>query len=155
MKKLEALLTELENKIPKQEVMNLMVSKSSVGWHIEHSLLTFNLIIETLKKSNPKDYKWTFNFMRTLVFAMNKIPRGKAKAPDRVQPKTLFSKETLENHIYNSKQKLKELEGLHRNSYFPHPYFNLLNLKPTIRFLSIHTKHHINIINDILKSKEN
>ncbi len=39
MDKLLKLLNELENNIPNSEKLNLSVSKSSVGWHIEHTLI--------------------------------------------------------------------------------------------------------------------
>ena len=154
MKKLEQLIIELENKIPQQKVVNNTVSKGSVGWHIEHTLLTFNLIIEALKKSNPADYKWKFSFTKLLVFTMNKIPRGKAKAPSVVQPKNDFDTNSLKRHVINAKEKLKELDSLQSNNYFGHPFFGKLNLKPSKKFLVIHTQHHLNIINDIVKSEK-
>lgn len=153
MKKLEELIKELENKVPKQELINQMISTSSVGWHIEHTLLTVNLIIERLKNSNPKDYKWTLNFPRLYVFTIKKIPRGRAQSPASVEPRNNFNIETLENHIYLSKEKLKELRTLKSNNYFEHPFFGKLNLKTTMKFLEIHTNHHIDIINDIIKNK--
>ncbi len=138
MEKLKKLIQDLESKIPNQEMFNPTISKSSVGWHIEHTLLTMNLVIGALQKSNPENYKRTFNFYRILVFAMNKIPRGKAKAPKIVQPKEDFNIESLRSH----------------KNYFEHPYFGHLTLKPTIKFLKIHTNHHLQIINDIIKSKQ-
>ncbi len=151
MNKLRHLINEIETKIAKEEVINPAVSKSSVGWHIEHSLLTINLIIEALKKSNPDAYQWKFSFIKTLVYTLNKIPRGRAKAPDIVRPKNNFTLETLKNHLEMTKRKLEEMATLHPNNYFEHPFFGKLKLKPTIKFLKIHTRHHLDIINDIIK----
>ena len=128
----------------------MKISKSCVGWHIEHALLTIDAIVEALKRSNPKDYKWTFSLTRILVFTLNKIPRGRAQSPASVQPAKNFTIDTLKDHIYISKQKMGALESLKPNNYFKHPFFGKLNLKPAIKFIEIHTKHHINIINDIL-----
>lgn len=150
MKNLESLITELETKIAKQESINEAISKSSVGWHIEHTLLAINLIIDQLKKSDPNDYKWEFSFTRILVFTINKIPRGRAQSPKSVIPKNNFTAETLKKHAEIAKEKLKELQVLHQNNYFEHPFFGKLNLTPAKRFLNIHTKHHIAIINDII-----
>lgn len=152
MEKLKKLIQDLESKIPNQEILNPTISKSSVGWHIEHTLLTMNLVIGALQKSNPENYKRTFNFYRVLVFAMNKIPRGKAKAPKIVQPKEDFNIESLKSHLEKAKAKLAELNSLSNKNYFEHPYFGHLTLKPTIKFLEIHTNHHLQIINDIIKS---
>ena len=153
MEKLKKLIHDLESKIPNQEMLNPTISKSSVGWHIEHTLLTMNLIIEAQQKSNPENYKRAFNFYRTLVFAMNKIPRGNAKAPKIVQPKVEFNTETFKNHLEKGKTRLAKLNTISDKNYFKHPYFGYLTLKPTIKFLEIHTDHHLQIINDITKSK--
>ena len=44
------------------------------------------------------------------------------------------------------------MKELHANSNFKHPYFGVLNLKMTKRFLEIHTNHHLKIIKEILQS---
>jgi len=152
MKNLGNLITELENKIPKQESINQAISKSSVGWHIEHTLLTINRVIDQLKKSDPNDYKWKFSSLRILVFTISKIPRGRAQSPNSVKPGNNFTAETLKDQSGTIKEKIKELQALKPNNYFEHPYFGKLNLKPAIKFLKIHTKHHLDIINDIIGS---
>ncbi len=151
MDKLLKLLNELESKIPNSERLNLSVSKSSVGWHIEHTLITTIEIIKALKNSMPQDYKWKFNPARVFVYAINKIPRGKGRAPQSVLPKGLIVTDNLSKNIQVAKMKVKELSDLHSNNYFEHPYFGKLNLKPSIKFLKLHTRHHIKIINDITK----
>ena len=151
MDKLLKCLNELENQISNSESLNLAISKSSVGWHIEHTLLTINVIIDRLKNSDPNDYTWKFNFPKILVFTINKIPRGRAQSPVPVQPKNNFTIDTLKQHVESTKRKLTELQILKPTNYIEHPVFGKLKLKHTIKFLEIHTKHHIHIINDILK----
>lgn len=153
MEELKALLIELENKIQNQEKLNPLVSKSTVGWHIEHVLLVMNLTISSIQKSNPDDYRKTFNFNRLLVFIMNKIPRGKVRAPKSVQPKEDFTTESLKVHLENSKLNLEKLNVLNPNAYFNHPFMGHLSLKSTIRFIKLHTQHHLNIIKEITESK--
>ena len=153
MHKLNYLINELESLIPKYECLDIRISKSPVGWHMEHTLLTLSLIIEQLKRSDPITYKWQFNFTRILVFTINKIPRGRAKAPKVVQPKTDFNESTIKIHLDSVSKKIEELNLLKQDNYFEHPYFGNLNLKPTIKFLELHTKHHLSIIRDIIRSK--
>ncbi|MDR6844577.1 DUF1569 domain-containing protein [Flavobacterium granuli] len=153
MEELNKLMIELESKIPNQELLNPIVSKSSVGWHIEHVLLTMNLVVESIHKSNPDNYKRTFNFNRFLVFTLNKIPRGKVKAPRMVRPQEDFTTNSLINHLEKGKTNLEKLSTLSANNYFEHPFMGQLNLKQTIRFIKIHTKHHFNIIKEIIESK--
>jgi hypothetical protein len=45
---------------------------------------------------------------------------------------------------------MEALEKAEKNQFFPHPFLGNLNKKQTIHFLSIHTLHHLKIINDIL-----
>lgn len=150
MNKLDILLNQLETKIPHHEKLNQKASHASIGWHIEHSLLTLNGITDFLIKSNPNDYKWKFNFIRIVVLTMEKIPRGRAKSPEVVQPKVNIDKNSLLIHIIETRNKINELKTLSKDSYFEHPFFGKLKLQQTINFLEIHTKHHLDIIEDII-----
>jgi hypothetical protein len=149
--KLEFLLNELEIVMPQHEMLKMEVSKASIGWQIEHSLLTIDGIIGVLKKSKPIDYRWRFNVSRVLIFASGKIRRGIAQAPEAVTPKSNFNIETLQLHINQTKEKIKLLSSLHANQYFTHRFLGMLNSKSSIKFLEIHTNHHLRIIFDIMK----
>ncbi len=152
MDKLILLLDNLESKIPHSEKLNPAVSRSSVGWHIEHTMMATFQIIHAVEKSNPEKYSRKFNPKRLLVFTINKIPRGRGKAPKSVLPPGEFSIDKIKEDIQKLKSKVSVLTNLHHSSFFEHPYFGNLNLKDTIKFLNIHTKHHLKIIDDIIKS---
>jgi len=152
MKNLEILLDQFESRIPLFEKENLAISKSNIGWHIEHSLLTLNGVIKFLTHSNPKDYKWKFNFIRIIVMKTGKIPRGKVKAPQIVVPKDTISKTQLLANLEQTRKMVLELETISKEHYFEHPFFGKLKRNDTIRFLEIHTNHHLKIIEDIIKS---
>jgi hypothetical protein len=151
MKKLLLLIENLESKIESREAINTLVSKSDVAWHLDHSLKVIIGVINTLKKTNPEKYQWKFNFKRTVVFALNNFPRGKAKAPETVVSKGLVTIDDLKSQIELTKQQIEDLKSLHPKSNFTHPYFGMLNLKETIHFLYIHTHHHLKIVEDIIK----
>jgi hypothetical protein len=153
MKQLLTLLAQIETFIPDYEKTNAAVSQASVGWQIDHSLLVVNGVINVLKKSNPEDYKWKLNKSRLLLQITNKIPRGRAKSPQSVIPLEITTKEVLLVKMELAKKQVVELEKLPTNSYFTHPYFGDLNLKSTLWFLKLHTKHHLKIMEDILKTK--
>jgi len=152
MNKLLKRLKELENKIPFGEKTAPNISSASVGWHIEHTLLATNKIIQSLVHSNPSEYKWEFNIKRIYVFAINKIPRGKGKAPASVQPQDEFAEEECKKNMLTAINNAKDLSQLNPHHYFEHPYFGKLHKASAIRFLNIHTQHHLNIINDIIKT---
>jgi hypothetical protein len=149
MSNLTKLLNQLESHIIDFEKTNVAISQSSIGWHIDHSLMVINGIIDQLKKSNPEQYKWQFNWNRIFIKSINKIPRGRGKAPKSVQPSETSSIEILNYKLQIANDSIIELENLEPNNYFIHPYFGNLNLKTTIWFLELHTKHHLEIIKDI------
>ncbi len=137
------LLSEFDSKAPS-------VSEASVGWHLEHLILVNGRIAEALKQSNPANYQWSFNWHKTVVLFTNNIPRGKAKAPKTARPEGNQTAEELKQRILGLKLKLASLTQLHPNANFQHPFFGMLNLKTTIRFLFVHNQHHLKIVQDIL-----
>jgi len=149
MSNFKTLLNQLESHIVDFEKTNVAISQSSIGWHIDHSLMVINGIIDQLKKSNPEQYKWRLNWNRIFIQSINKIPRGKAKAPKVVQPLKTATAALLISKLEIAKNSLVDLETLNANSYFTHPYFGDLNLKNTLWFLNLHTNHHLKIIKDI------
>src|SRR5687767_923860 len=120
---IEEQIHKLEKYILKHDLQVRSISAAPVGWHIAHSLLTINIIIEALKRSDPAIYKWKFNFPRLLVYTINKIPRGKAKAPSVVRPAENFTESSLTENISVVRQKLKELDTLQKDHFFEHPFF--------------------------------
>jgi hypothetical protein len=150
MERLDALLKELENKIEFRDISNVTVSKAGVAWHLDHSLKVINSVISTLKKSNPDDYKWKMHFKRSYLFFVGNIPRGKAKAPKSVQSLEVISKKDIERQLATAQFLITELPSFPIYSNVNHPFIGLLNLKQAIRFLEIHTKHHLKIMDEII-----
>lgn len=150
METLISLISELEKNLPIIEQKNEAVSKASVGWHLEHSLLALIKMTSAVEHSNPQDYKREFNFKRTLVLLINKFPRGKAKAPQSVIPDEEINITTITALIEKAKQKARMFEKLSNDKFFNHPVFGNLRLKQARRIIVIHTYHHIKIINDII-----
>ena len=149
------LVKEIEavtNAISHFKKQNLAISKSGVDWHIDHSLKVIIGVSESLKKSDPISYKWTFSPLRTVVLIIGRFPRGKAKAPKVTYTNDDIDKSELLNQLTLVKKLLSEIEQLPKNSHFKHPIFGVLNLKQTIRFLGLHTKHHLKITDEIISS---
>ena len=153
MDNLNKLVNTLAQQIPKQAMVNTSVSKTSVGWHIEHCLLIINQVIEALENSNPEAYKRTFDVRRNLVMFFGIIPRGKVKTPKRVQPQNDINEDLLTQHIAVTEKKLAVLNQLQPNKYFHHPFLGDFKLKPAVRFLAVHTNHHLKIIKDIVSKQ--
>ncbi len=151
MEKLTTLIYEIESKIEFRNSKNSLVSKSDVAWHLDHSLRVIIGVTGVLQKSNPKDYKTSFLLKRSLILFLGRIPRGKAKAPETVVSIGEILLDDLNFRLEKAKISIVELKNISARSNFTHHIFGQLNLKETMRFLEIHTKHHLKIVADILK----
>ena len=150
MDKLLQMVKDLESYIPKADLHANAVSKGTVGWHIDHALLTINVVLEGLKNSDPTRYEYKFNKWRTIIFTVGFFPRGKVQAPDSVVPKSDYTMQSLAASTVATRELLKNILPLDKNNYSRHPVFGKLNTKHTFTMLRMHTKHHIKIIRDIV-----
>lgn len=143
------MVQQLEQAIKDGKLVQPKVSKAPIEWHVLHCLLIINGIILQLSTSNPKEYKWTFNITKILIMNWGKIPRGKAKAPKTVLPPEIITEEMLHAAVKQAKDSLFAFESLPNASFFKHPFFGHIKKGSTLKFLRIHTKHHLLIIDDI------
>jgi len=144
-------ITQLESMTTHFEKYDNHVSKAGVAWHIDHSLKVIIGVCNAIKKSDPANYKWKFNLARLYVFTMNSFPRGRGKAPESVVAKGEIFEKDIFDQLREARKQLNEIMGLPEKSNFKHPYFGTLDLAQTIKFLEIHTTHHLKIIRDIIK----
>ncbi len=151
MQKVIKLIDQLADQIPNAAVLNDVISKGTIGWHIEHSCLVIIKITETIQNSNPVLYRPKFSFIKFIVLLTGKFPRGRAKAPESVMPIDNITPTHLQESIVKAKAAIEALSSCEKNKYFTHPIFGNLNAPKTINFLGIHTHHHLLIIQDILK----
>ena len=151
MNPLLPLLQQLESHISNFEKTNMKVSNSTIGWQIDHCLLVINGIIGQIEISEPLKYQPKWTFPKFMVFTTGKIPRGKVKAPKVVIPTQVATQEELLAKLEAARNNVLKLDSFSENQFFNHPFFKDLNVKQTKKFLTIHTKHHLKIIEDILK----
>jgi hypothetical protein len=152
--KLMSQLEELEANLVELETENPSISSASVGWHLEHSMLVLNAVIESMKKSDPAAFKQSFNLKKLIIFSRRKFPRGKGKAPKAVTPTVQPNAVDVQHHLEKTKLAVAELSTLDKAVFFKHPLFGHLRLRDAIRFLEIHTEHHLRIVRDINESAE-
>ncbi|EDP71095.1 hypothetical protein FBALC1_01387 [Flavobacteriales bacterium ALC-1] len=145
-------VNQLENHISKYKIKNSKVSQSTIGWQIDHSLKVINSVAKTLQTSDPSLYKNSFSFLGRLFFTLGFFPRGKARAPKYVRPPETILKEDLILQVQLAKSNIEALQDLDKDAFFKHPLFGNINSKRVHRFLELHTKHHLKIIDDILSN---
>ncbi|MFV9549786.1 DUF1569 domain-containing protein [Algibacter sp. PT7-4] len=148
---LTQLLNKIEANIPYKDLKKSSISKASVGWQLDHTLKVFNAVSQWTENSNPNNYKYQFSFWRSILFPLGYFPRGKVKAPKHVIPPEIITTKDLETQLQIAKNHIDKLKRLPEKAYFKHFIFGMLPKKQTLRFLEMHTNHHLKIINAILK----
>lgn len=149
--KLNVQLKEIEAKISFLERLDTSISKVPISWHLAHSLKVINSIIVGLEQSNPSGYQKKFSWKKKLVYLTGMIPRGKARAPKRVNPQENISEEDILVELEKARRGIGSIKGLSKNTFFEHPFFGHISRNETPKFLVIHTEHHLKIVRDILK----
>ena len=118
MKKLLHVLNDFEMQAPLYLTNNQMVSEANVGWHIMHSCLVINSIAKAIIASDPALYKKKFSWKAFLVLLLNKIPRGKAKAPSFTQPASEVTMSMVLQQIEDARKSADLLSTADKNKYF-------------------------------------
>lgn len=129
------------------------VSAWSVYKHIEHVLLTNSSILFAIERGDSPSKIEKRTFIGYVVLFVGFIPRGRAKAPKEVEP---LGKSKSELQEFNE-ELIGRLESLlnaplnePHNVIANHPYFGGLSKKQWIRFLCIHSRHHLKITEKLL-----
>lgn len=141
-----------EELLSKDDVSNKAVSEGSIYWHIDHCLRVIIGVSIQLQRSKADEYKWSFNWKRIVMFFKKDFPRGKAKAPKKVVVQGELSKEEILRLLSKVKKHLIAFEALDSKQFVIHHIIGVLKKSNALRFLRIHTDHHIEIIKDILKT---
>lgn len=151
MENIKSQLQKIESLLPQIDKENSQVSKASVGWHLEHSLLILNGSLKGLTMTNPDNYNPKFSIKKFIFLNFGLIPRGKIKSPKQFIPLEIPTKESLEKLLNLAKERLEAVKNLPLKSYITHPFLGDLDKNTTLRFLGLHTNHHLKIIDNILK----
>lgn len=129
---------------------NDQISAVTIGWQLDHTLKVINGVCYSVILSDPKAYKWDFNANRLWIFNIKKIPRGKAKAPKKVIASGEVTKNDLLKQLEKAIKLFDRLIKQENNAFFTHHVFGNLNLSNSIKFIEIHTDHHLKIAKEIL-----
>lgn len=128
------------------------VSQWSVGQHIEHTLLATIAISEALVDSTAGEKRQRFSLLRWILFTLGWFPRGSAKSPEPAIPEDSPSQERLEELIQTAGNCFEKAQGADPQQWFRHFVFGVLDKRTTLRLITVHNRHHVKIIRDILRS---
>jgi hypothetical protein len=131
-------------------------SKWNPSEHLDHTIkVTASIVNRLLQADAPRGAR-SLTFIGRLVLLCGWIPRGVGKAPERVRG-TRCNSADLHASLAKLEGKLELLTAEHlddaRGGIVPHPRFGDLVPTVALRFAVIHTRHHVRIIEDILKAK--
>lgn len=145
-------LDSLKSYIDDAPVRVLSVSGWSVGQHLHHCGLAMVGICEALAASAPPMPCVPLSLPRLMVLGTGRIPRGRAQAPDAVLPEAEPTVELVRDILERSRQGLDAAAGLGETAWFNHPFLGPMSRKTTLRFIAIHNRHHLRLIEAILKA---
>ncbi len=130
------------------------ISSWSVAQHLDHLLKVCGLVLGSLLKGEALEGDGV-NMLGRVVLLTKLIPRGKGESPERVRGEKKSASELLALLVHCRKQlsewRMKIEKPPENTLILNHPYFNRLNVKQSLRFLTIHNHHHFKIINEIAK----
>ena len=145
-------LSELRDYVPRAAERDADVSGWSVGMHVQHVSLAMVAVCRSLVASEPPVPRSRFNFVRSIVFASGRIPRGRAKSPDPAVPSEGVSEEELRALLDESERQLEAARVAPPDAWFRHFAFGVLDRDRTLKFIGIHNRHHLRIVQDILRA---
>ncbi|HAA13393.1 MAG TPA: hypothetical protein DCE41_17545 [Cytophagales bacterium] len=148
--RLADLLDEVEFQLQNRDLQSSLVSEADVAWHLDHLLKVYVNLHGTLSKSNPAAYQRKANFTRGVVFATGVIPRGRAQAPASVRPPDNISTQAIQEQLAQARGLLTEFEKLDPKANYDHAVFGPLRRNQVVKFIAIHTHHHLKIVEDIV-----
>lgn len=129
-------------------------SQWNVGEQIDHTVKVGLAVCGFLQRKQSTGGKGPSPVARLILFT-GRIPRGRARAPERVLPEKRTPDE-LAQSIASLRESLASVSSdaallASNERYFKHPFLGDFTAKEALRFLEVHTSHHIRIIGDILK----
>lgn len=131
------------------------VSRWTVGLQVDHILKVLQVTRQVIASERPALPR-RINLSGRLALALRWFPRGVAKSPKVVQPAGLSRAELLAL-LASERAGWRELLGqrallARAEAIYPHPYFGGLTRTQAADFAAVHTRHHLKIVGDILRS---
>lgn len=149
---MKAGLDVLKSAVPRAEVVAPDVSRWSVGMHVQHCCLATIAVCESLVASEPPVPRSSFSFVTSVIFLTGRIPRGRGKSPEQAIPREGIWTNELEGLLQESERRIEEARQVSRDHWYRHFSFGVLDRDRTLKFIGIHNRHHVRIIQDILRA---
>lgn len=148
----EALIAEGDEKLGRRAPR---VSAWSVAEQIDHLTKVLDRALGLLLTSDTA-LPAGINLTGRLLLALGRLPRGVGKSPAAVRGAERSAAE-LRAQLAQVRPLVERLRDAgerlaRRTPVFPHPYFGGLDTSQALRFLTVHTDHHLRIVADIRRA---
>ncbi|WP_207426457.1 DinB family protein [Pedobacter sp. SYSU D00535] len=152
---------ELLNSISDEEFLQQPArggwSCSEVFCHIAQANLGSILAIEKCIHGRASAGKYSVPFITRIILFLGRLPGGKYKAPDTIASMVKkISREEARNQLIKFTGRLKDVTPkIAKASPYcrvKHPRLGMLNSEEWLRFIEIHTKHHLKQVYRVRKS---
>lgn len=151
---LDSELNKAESCITDRNRIAFNVSPVDVAWHLDHLLKVIIGIHLSLDKSDPAKFKYSWNFYRSFVLTLGRFPRGFVMSPEAVLPPDNIKTSAIYAQLKDARLVLNNFSELAKNQYFNHSDLGVLDRDSALKFVGIHTRHHLRIIRDIVKQSK-
>jgi len=152
MQRLEKEFAALHDYARKSTLFRPELSAWTIGMHVEHTAKVIHRISNALAASTSPAPKAKWSLARFFVLTSGRIPRGKGKAPEPTIPNHALSGEELLKMLDEAQRSVLIAEKVDRGCWFTHPRFGVLKRDQALRFVRIHTRHHLQIIKEIAQA---
>lgn len=121
--------------------------------HFDHTIKVAHSILTLLAKPGIAAAPTGINLIGRVVLAVGWIPRGRGKSPERLRGAAVTMAE-LEANLAGLEAVIETVAGrTDAPSHIPivrHPLFGGLTHNQALRFVAIHTDHHLKIVETCL-----
>jgi hypothetical protein len=154
LERLEEVLAEVTAILAEDEAA-LAASRAEIsGWSIAEQLdhvMKVNSSVLTRIAEKPLPLEKPINMVGRVILAIGWIPRGKGRSP-----KSLRGAVASRNDLISATARLRsQIDALsteliaRRDPVVPHPFFGGLTAAQALRFMVVHSEHHMKIVRDI------
>jgi hypothetical protein len=131
------------------------VSAWSVGEQVDHMLKVLDAALARLE-GGADPVPGGINLVGRICLGLGRLPRGVGKSPARLRAEQRQATE-LAATLSVVRERCARLGGRDelwrdRRALVRHPYFGALDARRTLRFLTVHTDHHLRIVADIRRA---
>lgn len=126
------------------------ISGWSVAEQIDHVIKVITSVLKRIA-DDPAPLDKGINMLGRVILLAGWIPRGKGRSPKNVFAERAARADLLAalNRIREQIDALTSAQIARREPTVPHPFFGGLTSEQALRFIVIHTVHHLKIIREI------